>query len=60
MFLYLLYKLKTANNIIPNKNITNRLPKRNNVKYSETYLQDINKNLFLLDYLNINLYKKII
>ena len=34
-------KLKTANNIIPNKNITNRLSKRNNVKYSETYLQDI-------------------
>ncbi len=34
-------KLKTTNNIIPNKNITNRLPKRNNVKYSETYLQDI-------------------
>lgn len=34
-------KLKTANNIIPNKNTTNRLPKRNNVKYSETYLQDI-------------------
>lgn len=34
-------KLKTANNIIPNKNTTNRLPKRNNIKYSETYLQDI-------------------
>lgn len=34
-------KLKTDNNIIPNKNIINRLPKRNNIKYSETYLQDI-------------------
>lgn len=34
-------KLKILNNLIPDKNQTKRLPKRNNIKYSEAYLQDI-------------------